>query len=98
MPEHATIAKNTQTTKEPQPKIKLFLSDVLIRHGGSAEDMANKWLISNAGKVKVYDIVYQHPNIASCDMAVSCVGIIYQRQRRPIALTKTKAEKRFYSH
>ena len=86
MPEHAIIVKNANTTKKSEPKIKFFLSDVLTRQGGSAEDMANKWLLRNAGRVKVYDIVYLHPNIALRDMKLSYVGLIYYRQQETMFL------------
>jgi hypothetical protein len=66
---------STRTTAIKQLKIKLLLSS----RCKSAEEVANKWLASNAGKVKVYDIVYKHPNTDDA----SSIEIIYCYQPEP---------------
>jgi len=70
----AVATEEFQITKERQTK--LFLSS----RYKSAVEVANKWLASNAGKVKVYDIGYKHPNT---DDGVSCIEIIYRNQPEP---------------
>ena len=74
MGEHVVASKQFHITKERQTK--LFSSS----RRESAEAAANKWLASNAGKVKVYDIVHKH---LDTDDSVSCIEIVYCNQREP---------------
>jgi hypothetical protein len=72
--ERVVATKESHITKERQTK--LFSSSPRE----SAEAVANKWLASNAGKVKVYDIVHRQPNT---DDGVSCIEIVYCNQPEP---------------
>ena len=69
---------NTRATKihqaNKEPQIKLFLPELLAARNESIDDAINKWLISNAGKIEVCDIVRQDPN--TCN-GLYCIGIIY---------------------
>ena len=72
MGNHALATKISQTGKEPQ--IKLFLPELLADSDESIEEAANIWLVSNAGKIEVCNIVRQNPD--TCN-GLSCIGIIY---------------------
>ncbi len=74
MGKRVVATKEFHITKERQTK--LFISS----RRESTEAVANKWLASNAGKVKVYDIVYKHLNT---DDGVSCIEIVYCNQPEP---------------
>ncbi len=74
MGKRVVATKEFHITKERQTK--LFISS----RRESTEAVANKWLASNAGKVKVYDIVHRQPNT---DDGVSCIEIVYCNQPEP---------------
>jgi len=60
-----------------EPKMKLFISDLVAQHCESVEQAVNDWLNSNEGKIKVYDIVSQRQNQSLGDDGISCIVVVY---------------------
>jgi len=74
----AKLIRSSQITKESLVK-SFFLSP-----SENTEELANNWLVRNAGKVKVYDIVRKR---AKNHSSTPCLEIIYYRQVKPYIST-----------
>ena len=72
------LVRSSQITKEAL--VKSFFPSP----SKNIEELANKWLVRNAGKVKVYDIVRKRIKNHS---GTPCLEIIYYRQVKPYIST-----------
>ncbi len=78
MSEIALVTKRVES--HSRLRTKFFFLDRLSNSNESVEDAANKWLRSNAGNIKVYDVIYNHPATAFAGKGTWAIGIIYSKR------------------